>query len=66
MSVAWLFRVQVVFFFFFCFVLFFFLRYFSGIVSYPKALQVSQYVSVESSSRTRHRPYSLFVCSIVD
>ena len=34
------------------------LRYFSGIVSYPGVLRVSQYVSVESSSLTHHRPYS--------
>ena len=34
------------------------LRYFSGIVSHPGVLRVSQYVSVESSSLTHHRPYS--------
>ena len=34
------------------------LRYFNGIVSHPGILQVSQYVSVESSSLTHHRPYS--------
>ena len=34
------------------------LRYFSGIVSHPGVLWVSRYVSVESSSRTHHRPYS--------
>ena len=38
-----------------CFLL---LRYFSGIVSHPGVLQVSQYVSVESPSLTHHRPYS--------
>ena len=37
---------------------FFLLRYFSGIVSHPGVLRVSQYVSVESSSLTHHRPYS--------
>ena len=35
------------------------LRYFSGIVSHPGILRVSLYVSVESSSLTHHRPYSL-------
>ena len=34
------------------------LRYFSGIVSHPGVLRVSQYVSVESSSLTHHSPYS--------
>ena len=34
------------------------LRYFSGVVLQPRALQVSQFVSVESSSLTHHRPYS--------
>ena len=34
------------------------LQCFSGIVSHPGVLRVSQYVSVESSSLTRHRPYS--------
>ena len=34
------------------------LKYFSGVVSHPRVLQVSQYVSVESSSLTHHRPYS--------
>ena len=34
------------------------LRYFSGIVSHPGGFRVSQYVSVESSSLTHHRPYS--------
>ena len=34
------------------------LRYFSGIVAHPGVLQVSQYVSVESSSLTHHRPCS--------
>ena len=34
------------------------LRYFSGIVSHPGDLRVSQYVSVESSSLTHRRPYS--------
>ena len=29
-----------------------------GVVSHPSVLQVSQYVSVESSSLTHHRPYS--------
>ena len=37
---------------------FFLLRYFSGIVSHPGVLQVSHYVSVESSSLIYHRPYS--------
>ena len=32
------------------------LWYFSGIVSHSRVLQVSQYVSVESSSLTQHRP----------
>ena len=32
--------------------------YFSGVVSHPGVLQVSQHVSVESSSLTHHRPYS--------
>ena len=36
----------------------FFLQYFSGVVSHPRVLQVSQYVSIESSSLTHHRPYS--------
>ena len=31
---------------------------FSGIVSHPGVLRVSQYVSVKSSSLTHHRPYS--------
>ena len=34
------------------------LQDFSGIVSYPKVLQLSQYVPVESSSLTHHTPYS--------
>ena len=34
------------------------LRYFSGIVSHPGVLRVSQYVSVESLSLTHNRPYS--------
>ena len=34
------------------------LRYCSDIVSQPVALQVSRYVSIESSSLTYHRPYS--------
>ena len=34
------------------------LRYFSGIVSHPGVLRVSQYVSDQSSSLTHHRPYS--------
>ena len=34
------------------------LQYFSGIVSHPGVIRVSQYVSVESSSLTHHRPYS--------
>ena len=35
------------------------LRYFSGVVSHPRDLQVTQYVvSVESSSLTHHMPYS--------
>ena len=34
------------------------LRYFSGIVTHPRVFRVSQYVSVESSSLTHHRPYS--------
>ena len=33
------------------------LQYFSGIVSHSGVLRVSQYVSVESSSLTQHRPY---------
>ena len=33
------------------------LWYFSGIVSHPGVLWVSQYVSVESLSLTHHRPY---------
>ena len=37
---------------------FLFLRYLSDGVSHPRVLQVS----VESSSLTHHRPYSLFVC----
>ena len=40
------------------------LRYFSGIVSHPGVLRVSQYVSVESSSLTHHSPYSCFVCTL--
>ena len=39
-------------------------EFISGIVSHPRVLQVSQYVSVESSSLTHHRPYSWFVCSL--
>ena len=34
------------------------LRYLSGIVSHPGVLRMSQYVSVEFSSLTHHRPYS--------
>ena len=34
------------------------LRYFSGIFSHLGVLRVPQYVSVESSSLTHHRPYS--------
>ena len=35
------------------------LRYFSGAVSHPRGLRMSQYtVSVESLSLTHHRPYS--------
>ena len=34
------------------------LKYFSDVVSHPMVLQVSQYVSVESSSLTHRRPYS--------
>ena len=34
------------------------LQYFSDVASRPKVLQVSQYVSVESSVLTHHRPYS--------
>ena len=34
------------------------LRYISGIVSHHGVLRVSQYVFVESSSLTHHRPYS--------
>ena len=34
------------------------LRYFSGIVIHAGALCGSQYISVESSSLTHHRPYS--------
>ena len=34
------------------------LRYSRGVVSHPKVLQMSQYVYVESSSLTHHRPYS--------
>ena len=34
------------------------LRYFSGIVSHPGVLQASQFVSVESSYLTHHRPYA--------
>ena len=41
-----------------CFLLF---RYFSGIVSHAGVLRASQYVSVESSSLTHHRPYSWFL-----
>ena len=41
---------------------FFLLRYFSGIVSHPGVLKVSQYVSVEFSSLTHHRPY--FICDL--
>ena len=33
-------------------------RYFSGIISHPGVLRVSQHVSIESSSLTHHRPYS--------
>ena len=36
----------------------FLLRFYSGIVLHPGVLRVSQYVSVESSSPTHHRPYS--------
>ena len=39
-------------------------QYFSGVVSQPRVLQLSQNVSVESSSLTHHRPYSRFVCSL--
>ena len=34
------------------------LRYFSGIILQPRVLQMSQYVSVGSSSLTNHRSYS--------
>ena len=34
------------------------LQYFSGVVSHPRVPEVPQYVSVESSSLTHHRPYS--------
>ena len=34
------------------------------VVSHPRVLLVSQYVSVESSSLTHHRPYSWFVCPL--
>ena len=38
------------------------LRYFSGIVSHPGVLRVSQYVSVESYSLIHYRPFrDLFV-----
>ena len=41
------------------------LQDFSGVVSQPMGLRVSQHVvSVESSSLTHHRPYSRFVCFI--
>ena len=49
LSVAWSLGVQLVFFLF---------QYFSGVVLHPRVLQVSQYVSVESSSLTHQRPYS--------
>ena len=34
------------------------LGYFSGIVSFPWVVRVSQYVYIESSSLTHHRSYS--------
>ena len=34
------------------------LRYFSDVVSHPGVIWVSQYVLVESSSLTHHKPYS--------
>ena len=40
------------------------LRYFIGVVLHPRILQVSQYVSIETSSLIHHRPYSCFVYSL--
>ena len=45
------------------------LRYFIGVVLHPRILQVSQYVSIETSSLTHHMPYLCFVyflCRFID